>query len=91
MLECKHCGSDKNKQGKPWHNQGALNLHESRCELEQKAKGNEQTRNQQQSGNEQDEDGCNHKLKVLNGNRPDHARAMNAGFKKYCTECGELA
>lgn len=84
MLKCRYCGAEANKQGTPWKNQNTLNLHEERCKLVQAAKENKQQ-------NEQQDDGCKHAFKVLNPSLSDHARAMNAGYRKHCPKCGDLA
>jgi hypothetical protein len=73
-LKCPHCGATTTKNGQPYKNRSALNTHiNMHCEKKPLAAETEHK----------------HKWALLNPDKQDHGRAIQAGYTKHCA-CGEL-
>lgn len=85
MLTCKHCGATKNKSGKPFAHQGALNIHES-IHCPQRPTGGSS------AGTGASSSGCCEKpeYRFLRAADQREAVAIAHGYKKVCTNCEEV-
>lgn len=79
-MQCKYCG-------KELKNQGALNLHERRCE--KNPDRIIQVKVSELRGRKT-EDSCDHEWHKLNRSIPAQAAAAMDGYHDYCIRCKEL-
>jgi len=87
MLICKHCNSETDKNGKPWKNQGALNLHQYRCSENPDRKGNIENVNQTKEEKDALCPQCGTELKFLNPDYEYHRQAIDGGYNLICPHC----
>lgn len=93
MLKCKYCGTETTKSGEKFINQGALNLHQSRClDNPDKEKTDKKLKKNQNTS-------CPHEFIFLEDaiKRANDAGLKNAlrmalahGDNEVCMLCGEV-
>lgn len=83
-LKCPNCGQATTKNGQPFKNRSALNTHINvHCAARDSYRGGGGSDRGGGGGHE-----C--KFSLLNPANATAARAIQAGYTKYCKECGEL-
>lgn len=77
MKKCKHCGKEFEKQGQ-------LNLHQYHCMIRMHRKEQSVPR---ETLLENGKERCEHSFRLLNGNVPIEARAIQNGYVEVCSKC----
>ena len=97
MFKCPHCGTEENKKGEPFTNQGSLNLHIRSCS-EKEHVSRETIEDDEMIQDEKPEPkykgklcpDCGKKLKLLNPNVEWCKKPLAEGFEKVCMPCKKV-